>query len=664
MELSAETFQRKKLVRHENLLWLLAAQAVVIFPLLFTLPLWLGAVWFIALVWRLQIHTRKRHFPSSFIKFILCSLCIVGLLMAYKGAYSMEMMVGFLVLTFILKLLELQTRKDALLLIYIGFVGLATQFLFTQSILGALYALFASIVLITALYSLYLTRSIPAFRKLKQGATFILLAIPLMMVLFLVLPKLGPLWRTAALQTQAHTGFSDSMSPGDISSLVQSQGTAFRVNFLGSIPPKTKDMYWRGLVLEDFDGRGWHLNKNWDRSKKGVDNSGHASTALNYEIILEPHNYQWLFSLVQAVSIESGKIRSRITEDDLIATRVPVNKDLQYTVRSYPREGVTSKELPMYKRQQLLMLPSGYNPQTIALAKRWVEEGQSPRAIIQSAWALYNQSFSYTLQPPLLGENSVDEFLFQSQQGFCEHFASSFAVLMRAANIPARIVVGYHGGIYNQLDDYWIIKQSDAHAWVEVWLDDQGWIRMDPTSSVAPDRIEQGLENSLGSADRQLLSGGFFNTPEWLTDLRYRIDAANYMWSRWVLNYDADKQSQLFKELLGGKEWWRLLLAFTTLIVFLASLYIFCVLKPQRRKKTPLQRALSKFDKTCLKWGINRYKNETIAVFTVRLASANPELKLSCSSLSELSQRVLYGNDREAERQLIDALVTFPDIKK
>jgi len=224
-------------------------------------------------------------------------------------------------------------------------------------------------------------------------------------------------------------------------------------------------------------------------------------------------------------------------------------------------------------------------------------------------------------------------------------------------------VVGYQGGTYNALEDYWMVKQADAHAWTEVWLEG-GWKRIDPTSVVAPLRVDQGIQSALTASDRSMVAAGLFDAPQWLTSLRYRLDAANYMWSRWVLSYNADKQNKLLKDLLGGAEAWRIGFAFICLITLLLTLYTLLVIRPKWRDKTPLQRALNKFDKTCLQWDMQRELEETLALFAMRLAKKQPELEIVCSELAEISQRALYAGDDKYQEALVKALVQFPKTNK
>ena len=660
MDASTEAFQRQKLVRHENLLWLILAQGVVILPLLIRLPFWLWAVWLSAMVWRFRIHAGKLNFPSTAIKFVLGCGCVAGLMASYQGTVGVEPMIGFLVCAFVLKLLELRTRKDGLLLLFIGFIAVAAQFLFAQTFLAALYACLSCVVLITAWQTIYLTRKFSYRYKLKAGGILLLHAMPLMVVMFVIMPRIGPLWRVPMPQGSGNTGFSDSLSPGDLGNLVRSTGTAFRVTFKGAQIPAPRDMYWRGLVLENFDGRSWDLDPQWDLAWSQRASDVQLEGLLDYDIIVEPHQYRWLFSLAEPIKVAAGRTRARITQQGLIAAQGPVMSRLQYSVVSMPASDFNWPNLTPQQRARLLHLPSQFNPQTLQLARSWTLEGLTAQALIEKALSWYNESFHYTLQPPLLGQHSVDDFLFNTKRGFCEHFASSFTVLMRAAGVPARVVVGYQGGTYNTLEDYWIVSQADAHAWAEVWLDGKGWQRIDPTSAVAPQRIEQGIGNALTGDEKEMVASGQFDAPQWMTNLRHRLDAAGYVWNRWVLSYDSDKQNKLLTRLFGGVEPWRVGLSFIVIIVLLLGAYAVMVIRPKWQRSTPLQRALNIFDSTTKQLGLQRERDETIAAFCSRLAVQQPELRAQCKQLAKVSERALYADDKRCKAELTRALRLFP----
>ncbi|WP_053980867.1 transglutaminaseTgpA domain-containing protein [Marinagarivorans algicola] len=666
MDASIEAFEQHKLIRHENLLWLIVAQGVAIVPLLFHLPPWMWLVWLGAMVWRLRIYNGKLAFPATLTKFMLGAACVGGLMVSYRGQVGVEPMIGFLVCAFILKLLELRTHKDGLLLLFIGFIAVGAQFLFTQTFFMAFYAWTSCVALVTAWQTIYLTRRLGVVHKLKSGFFMLLHALPLMVVMFVIMPRLGPLWHVPLPQGTGQTGFSDSLSPGDLGQLVKSQGTAFRVNFNAGRAPSPNEMYWRGLVLDEFDGRTWRLSAQWDMTLKNdprfVPKLTGANDLIDYTVQLEPHQYPWLFALAEPIKVTSIKATRQnihITQQGLLTAHRPVASRIQYTVLSASADDLSGSALSAAEQAQLLRLPAGTNPQAQALGQSWREQYQAPQAIIATALTWYNQDFHYTLEPPVLGKHSVDEFLLTTKRGFCEHFASSFAVLMRAAGIPARVVVGYQGGTYNALEDYWRISQSDAHAWVEVWLANR-WQRVDPTSAVAPQRIEQGIGSALGEQDRALVGAGHYQAPQWLGAWRERMDAAGYVWNRWVLNYDTGKQSELFARWFGGTEPWRIGAVFIGLIAGMLGGYTLWVIRPHRSRKTPLQKAIEQFDKTCLKLGYVRYREESLALFAHRLAEQKKEYETACHDIARISEHVLYRQDHTDEAALMTALKQFP----
>jgi len=366
MQTPQHSFQQQKLIQHHNLIWLLVAQGIVILPLLVQLPIWLWVIWGGALYWRWKIHVGKYQFPRSLSKSIISITAITGLFLTYQGAFGVEAMVGFLVFTFIVKLLELRTRKDGLLIIFIGFIAVAAQFLFVQSIWATLYAAASCMVLITAWKTIYTTGNLTAKRKLTGGGILLLQALPLMLLMFVVMPRLGPLWHTPLLNQQAQTGFSESLSPGDIGSLVQSTGTAFRVTFLDDVTPKQSELYWRGLILENFDGRTWTRKRLSRFSDRALEAKQGDVRTVNYEVLMEAHRYPWLFSLANPITADTGSVRSRITSSGLLVAREPLNTRLQYQVSSVDLRDTLINALSPQQRQQLTALPSGFNPKAVA----------------------------------------------------------------------------------------------------------------------------------------------------------------------------------------------------------------------------------------------------------------------------------------------------------
>lgn len=644
----------------DKLAWLLVMQAMLILPLLFGLPFWLWLVWAIAAFWRTQMFRGRWGAPGSLVKTLLALICAGGLFASYAGKTGTETMVGLLVCAFSLKLLEVNSARDAQLLVFIGFIITATQFLFYQTPQAAAYAILCVVLLLASWRSLYLTHEQSTGLRFKRGGMILLHALPIMLVLFVVIPRLGPLWAIPNQQA-AQTGFSDSLSPGDLGKLALNRSPAFRVEFIDQ-PPPANQLYWRGLVLDMFDGRTWRMRDAWGAQGRNLaDNDSIKREETDYSIIVEPHGQPWLFSLMTPQSVENTTNSIRITTDSLLMNRIPVAQRMRYQVSSALQiEWPNPPQLSEPQQIFYTRLPSDSNPQTRALVENWRSQNLSDEQIIAQALALFNREFTYTLQPPLLGQHSVDEFLLISKRGFCEHFASSFSFLLRAAGIPARVVVGYQGGRWNPVENYLLVSQSDAHAWTEVWLDGKGWQMIDPTAAVAPNRIEQGMDEALGESDQELVANAW-RSSQLLSNLQLRWDAATYTWQRWVLNYDNEAQEGLLSRLLGGTETWRLTLWLIGLGLIGAAIFAWAILRNQKGPVLrPEAQAVKKLEHKLAQLGYRRKAGETLSDFIRRVLCSEPQLKNGLTQIAQLFEQVAYQNRAEHLSQLQQAIKQFP----
>lgn len=644
----------------DKLAWLLVMQAMLILPLLLALPFWLWLVWASVAFWRTQVFRGRWGAPKGLVKALLAAVCAAGLFASYAGQTGTETMVGLLVCAFLLKLLEVNSARDAQLLVFIGFIITAAQFLFNQTPLAAAYALLCVLVLLASWRSLYLTHGQPTRLRLQRGGMILLHALPIMLVLFVVIPRLGPLWAIPNQQA-AKTGFSDSLSPGDLGNLARDRSPAFRVEFSEQAPP-TNELYWRGLVLDMFDGRTWRMRDTWGvQPRNPVDDSSIKSELTDYSIIVEPHGQPWLFSLMTPQSVENPTTSIRITADSLLLNRIPVAQRMRYQVRSALQiEWPSAPQLSEAQQDFYTRLPRDSNPQTRTLADSWRDQNLSDEQIIARALALFNREFTYTLQPPLLGQHSVDEFLLVTKRGFCEHFASSFSFLLRAAGIPTRVVVGYQGGRWNPVENYLLVSQSDAHAWTEVWIQGKGWQMIDPTAAVAPNRIEQGMDEALGESDQELVANAW-RSSQLLYQLQLRWDAANYSWQRWVLNYDNEAQEGLLSRLLGGTEAWRITLWLIGLGLIGAALFAWALL---RNQKGPLLRpetqAVRKLEHKLTQLGYKRKAGETLGDFCARVMRNEPHWQASLSIIAQLFEQVAYQQQPGQLPLLQERIRQFP----
>lgn len=654
---SSRTLRTEYLAR-DKLAWLLAMQALLILPLVFHLPVWLWLVWIIAATWRIQLFRGRWGAPGKLAKGLLTAACILGMLASYAGKTGTETMIGLLVCAFSLKLLEVNSARDAQLLVFIGFIIAATQLLFSQTPQAAAYCLLCVALLLASWRSLLLTHPQAAAERLRRGAAILLHALPIMLVMFVVIPRIGPLWAIPNQQA-AKTGFSDSLSPGDLGNLALNPAPAFRVAFSGDAPAPNQ-LYWRGLVLDSFDGRRWHMRDSWGFRPAAPDNS-RKQLLTDYSVIVEPHGQPWLFSLMLPTRVENTTNSIRITADALLMNAIPVAQRMRYEVTSaLQREWPVAPQLTQSQRDNYTRLPQGSNPQTRALATTWRNQQLGDQHIIDQALALFNREFTYTLQPPVLGTHSVDEFLFQSKRGFCEHFASSFSVLLRAAGIPARVVVGYQGGKWNPVENYLLVRQSDAHAWTEVWLEGQGWQMIDPTAAVAPNRIEQGINEALNETDRELVSS-VWQGSSLLLQLQIRWDAATYVWQRWVLNYDNEAQEGLLSRLLGGTESWRLTLWLIGFGLLVAAVFAWVLLRSQvHRHQRPEQLAIQRLERKLAQLGYQRPKGQPLGVFLSNIQAQSPEYQPALTRIKQLFEQVAYRDQAIHLAALQRAVARFP----
>jgi len=436
-----------------------------------------------------------------------------------------------------LKLLETETPRDAR--VALGFCAfvLMSALLFEQSLPFTLLVCAVLVLQVAAFNRLEpapLPGTHPLRRSLALAGKLVLAAIPLALVGFILVPRLGsPLWGSPNGNSGARTGLSESMAPGQFTDLMLDDSPAFRAAFDGA-PPPPNAQYFRAIVLSDFDGTTWTRALSGPR-RDAAPKVGDGAP-IDYHITLEPTQQRWLPAL--DVPVAAPDDATLVGDDTVIANR-PVTQPREYRMRSMI--GATdATALSAWQRERLLRLPANVDPRARALASQWRNESADDDVVVQRALALFHASFTYTLTPPLLGHDSVDEFLFDTRRGFCEHYASAFVFLMRAAGIPARVVTGYQGGWWNGSGGYLLVRQSDAHAWAEIWRDGRGWLRVDPTAAVSPARIERGAAQVNDAAD--------WTQSNWLRELRNRVDIVNRLWTQGVIRFDGMRQRALLAD--------------------------------------------------------------------------------------------------------------------
>ena len=570
-----------------DMLVLLLAVTFVVIPHFEHLVWWATAVLVLLLIWRAFLTVTQRPVPSRLLMFPLLLAASAAVYLQYRTLVGQQAGVTFLLLLMALKLLEMRARRDIFVVIFLSFFILLTQFLNGQEIHVAAMALLAVIALFFVLISVNLDETdLPAGRKFKMVGLTLLKAVPLTAVLFVLFPRIsGPLWGTPGDSASGNTGLSNSMAPGTFSKLLESTEIAFRVKFDGPAPSNEK-LYWRGPVFGMFDGRRWTPLQQRPGGAMVPTIQGDARSAVGYTVTLEPHNRDWLFALDAPAALPvTGEFTPRITPDMRIVTNDLVRQRLRYEMRSYTAYRFNA-DSSAAERRNWLDLPPTYNPRTLELAEeirsRSGNDADRVRATLEH---LRRGGYEYTLSPPRLGRNSIDEFLFDTRQGYCEHYASAFVFLMRALDVPARVVTGYQGGELNPVDGFMTIRQSDAHAWSEVWLQGRGWVRVDPTAVVAPMRIDQGASEIARQAGISLPGGA--GTITWLRSIRFNWEAVQNSWNQWVLSYSQERQRDLIGLLGLTPNWESLALVLAVLVAIVLAAMAMLSLRT-RTERDPL----------------------------------------------------------------------------
>lgn len=601
-----------------SLTWLLVAQTLVMIPFWSHVPFWMVALWLGCTLWRVQVFRMRAEYPGRLIKIALLLATALGVWLSRGSLVGLEAGAVLLVAAFVLKLLEMRSRRDALVLIFLGLFCVVVAYLFDDSLLWALYSLLPVSALLAALIGLQQSALTRPAKTLRLALTLMAQALPLMLLLFLFFPRLAPLWSLPLPSDKGVSGLSESMAPGDIAELSRSGELAFRASFDGPLPPR-QALYWRALTLDDFDGQRWSQSE--DRPFSSSPQWQAKGEPWNYSVILQPNDKPWLPAL-DVARTDLPDVRQ--LGDYRLQRRRPVPQAVQYRASSWP-DVIRDAQLNPIERHRALQLPPRGEPQT----RRWAAELRAqypqPQALVEALLAhFHDEPFHYTLKPGPQGQDGIDTFLFDSRRGFCAHYAGAMTFILRAAGIPARMVVGYQGGEMNPAGNFLTVRQFDAHAWVEYWQEGQGWRSVDPTYAVAPQRIEQGLEQALAADEDFLpdsaLSPLRFRNLTWLNGLRLRWDNLNYGWQRWVLGYQSEQQWQFMGRWFG--DWNRIVIPLG--VVLILGVLGLALLRPWQRQSDPQLRLFAEFERLLSRRGLQREPGEGPQHFAERAARALP----------------------------------------
>ena len=540
-------------------LFLLAVVGWILLPQVNALPVWASVLAYGVLLWRGWLAWHARPLPGRWWLLAALAVAVAGTLFTHKTILGRDAGLTLVTMLLALKTLELRARRDAFVVFFLGFFAMLGNFFFSQSLLTAGAMVIGLLGLLTALVNAHMPVGKPPLSEsARMAGKMVLLGAPIMAALFVLFPRMGPLWGAPNDTSTGRSGLSPTMQMGNIAKLALDDSIALRVRFdlPGGGAPPSWQLYFRGPVLGSFDGREWRSLSAPPDGMQRVQPPADlvvSGPGIRYEVTMEPNQYPWVLAMDAAQEAPDlpGR-RVRMAPDLQWFTNRPISELVRYQATSYAdfRHG------PLQMTPQLRVfteLPAGYNPRTLQLAadmRRDPALAQADTATLVDAAMekLRTGGFSYTLEPGVYGQHAADEFWFDRKEGFCEHIASSFVVLMRALDIPSRIVTGYQGGDLNSVDGFWTLRQSDAHAWAEVWQAGKGWVRVDPTAAVAPGRI--GVAGRL-QAPRGVVGNAFATmvSPTVLASIRAGWEALNNGWNQRVQNYAQTSQINLLKKI-------------------------------------------------------------------------------------------------------------------
>lgn len=648
------------LIPGSALVWLMGGFALLLLPQWDRLPVWLMASCVVLALWRWLAQLGRLRLPGRWSRGGLMVVLVGVYIATVQGRFTVETASSFFVLAVGLKWLETRTVRDFYVLLFILVYLASVNFLFRQEIHWTLVNLAGVLVLFVGLQVLNAPGVPGAVRSgWKRLGMMFVKTLPVVILLFVFFPRMAPLWSVPLVSGEARTGISDTMTPGDISSLAQSDERAFRVTFGDDIPPH-RDRYWRGLFLDTLDGETWRQSRADPFRRPGrvsVDGGVGDLQQNEYDVLLEPTDQTWAFALEGSRAV-SDNVEQR--DNGLFRFDRPADSAVRY--RMALAADPSSRPGGLQNARQYLQLPASGNPRAREFAQRLKDQTAGPEAFATSILSRFReQQYFYTLRPPQMPDDGIDALLFDTKRGFCAHYAGAMTFVLRAAGIPARVVVGYQGGSPGAGDEYLIIRQYDAHAWVEAWMPGQGWTRFDPTAAISPERIESGLRDAMQEE-------GSFLEDNWTSPQRYgdmamvqwaslQLDKVNYQWQRWVVGYQGQSQMDLMSRLPGGfgvRE-----LGYVTAAVIGSALLfagLFTALRGRSfARRDPFSRLLMRWHALCEEAGVPVRHGETPSRQAQRLAQAEPSVAGSALTFARLVNRHYYaGDSRKVSSQAAD----------
>ena len=620
---------------------------MVLLPLVPHLPLWLTLFCLALIVWRLLYDLGRIPLPGRYLRLLMIILILGGLILNYYTLFGRTAGSAFLASLLCMKLLEMHNQRDRMVVIFLASFIVVLGFLFSQSLFSGVYMLFEALILTTTLISINHrpathTSYIKTYKyNLSLASRMLLQAAPLCLLLFVLFPRVpGPLWGLPEDVGGATTGLSEEMSPGRISQLSNNDAVAFRVKFKDVIPDSS-ELYWRGPVLWRFDGVRWDAPKSELSLRLETEHEKFGS-AVDYLLTLEPHQQRWVFALDLPDRLP---YKTRMSSELQVLSLGIIDKVTRYEFRSHTKYRIET-DTPQ-NVQRYLTLPANISPRSRELVRGWMRDSSNKTQIVQRALAYFrDQEFYYSRTPPLLFDDPVDEFLFQTRKGYCEHYASAFTVMMRQAGIPARVVTGYLGGEMNPLSDYMLVRQSDAHAWSEVWLEQQGWLRVDPTSMIPPERIESTLDLIRRQPDfsrnTQLIELSWLGQS--FRQARFAWDAINNTWNQWIIGFNEKRQLTLLRSLGMPNITWRgMAFLLFSLMAFVLVVVSFYLLRNKKQHTDRVIKLYQQFETKMAMLGFSKHNNESASTFARRINSSRNDLAKEVNAITHLYNKLRYS---------------------
>ena len=651
--MSMSRSKRDRSIPRRPLLWLAAALLFTLPPMFRSLATWVPCLFLLALAMKFWMEPRGYRLRFAIFKLMLAAVALLIIFVSYNSLKGIEPAVSLLVVLISLKVLEAHTAREFQVMVLMGWVLCLCGFFLSQDFAAALCLLTAFALLLVALIQFHRAASPGAFwPPLRTACKLLAQAAPLIVLLFVLFPRIGSGFRFEFRDLRAAgTGFSDRLSPGSIALLANSSGIAFRAEFPGSNTRPTGPMYWRGAVMWHCDGMEWRAPYA-PASISRAPNQSPSGNTIRQRITLAPHGARWMFALDRPFEIPRGAM---LVRGDYIRSVQPIRKTRRYEVVSSPE--VTRNDLTPYERKEALELPASISPAVRELAQSWVAQNSNSRAIISSALQFFRtQGFRYSLSPGEYKKNDLEQFLFHRRVGFCEHYAASFATLMRLAGIPARVVVGYLGGEYNDLGDFFLVRQADTHAWCEVWLPESGWMRLDPTNVVAPGRasldLNSFLDGRIASGQMESRRSAFLARlarSAIFTNIRLAWETLNYQWDTRLLGFDADVQDVLLSSIGIAKHGpYFLIVEVLAIAVVMLVIYFGWMQLRTRSRVNPVKMLYERFCRKIASLGAQRHPWEGPSDFSMRAAQLLPHESERIRQISNTYISLRYAPEPDA----------------